>query len=91
MSAPYSIGRTRYGVANVLSTTSGILCLCAIFATASISMMFEFGLPKVSIKIAFVFSCMAFSKAPSSSGSTNVVVIPDESGRVCAKRLYVPP
>ena len=34
MSAPYSIGRTRYGVANVLSTTNGILCACAICAAA---------------------------------------------------------
>ena len=46
ISAPYSIGRTRYGVANVLSTTSGILCSCAIFATVSISTTSEFGLPK---------------------------------------------
>lgn len=30
ISAPCSIGRTRYGVANVLSTISGIPCLCAI-------------------------------------------------------------
>ena len=49
ISAPYSIGLTRYGVANVLSTTSGILCLCAIFARASMSTTSEFGFPSVSI------------------------------------------
>ena len=49
MSAPYSNGRRRYGVANVLSTTSGILCLCAMAATASMSMRFAFGLPTDSM------------------------------------------
>ena len=49
ISAPYSIGLTRYGVANVLSTRSGILCACAIFAIASISTTSELGLPRVSI------------------------------------------
>ncbi len=29
MSAPYSIGRNRMGVATVLSTTSGTPCRCA--------------------------------------------------------------
>ena len=37
ISAPYSIGLTRYGVANVLSTIRGIPASCAIFATLSIS------------------------------------------------------
>ena len=37
-------------------STSGILCLCAIFARASMSTTSEFGFPSVSIKIAFVFS-----------------------------------
>ena len=48
ISAPCSIGRTRYGVANVLSTTSAMPCLCAIFATASISGISLFGFPSVS-------------------------------------------
>ena len=55
-------------------------------ATASISMIFEFGLPKVSIKTALVFSWIAFSKFESSCGSTNVVVTP-YVGSVCASRL----
>jgi O-acetylhomoserine (thiol)-lyase len=38
-----------FGVPNVLSMTSGILCLCAISASASISTTSEFGLPSVSM------------------------------------------
>jgi len=49
ISAPYSIGRIRYGVPNVLSITSGILWACAISAIASISVTSELGLPSVSI------------------------------------------
>ena len=65
-----------YGVANVLSTISGILCLWAISATASISIRLEFGFPSVSKNIAFVLSCIAFSKFSTLSASTNVVVTP---------------
>ena len=61
MSAPYSIGLTRYDVANVLSITNGILCACAIFAIFSISTTSEFGFPSVSINTAFVFSLIADS------------------------------
>ena len=49
ISAPCSIGLIRYGVPNVLSITSGILCACAILAIASISTTSELGLPSVSI------------------------------------------
>ena len=87
MSAPHSSGRTRNGVAKVESTTSGMPWRCAICATASMSIRFEFGLPSVSTKIALVFSVMAASKPPASSGSTNVVVMPAVSGSVCASRL----
>lgn len=59
ISAPYSIGLTRYGVANVLSTIRGIPASCAIFATLSISTTSELGLPSVSICIALVFSLIA--------------------------------
>ena len=55
MSAPHSIGRHRYGVANVLSTISGSSCSCAMAATASMSSTFPAGLPIVSPKNAFVF------------------------------------
>ena len=56
MSAPCSIGLTRYGVANVLSITSGILCACAISAIFSISTTSELGFPNVSINTALVLS-----------------------------------
>ena len=55
MSAPHSIGRHRYGVANVLSTISGSSCSCAIAATVSMSSTFPAGLPIVSPKNALVF------------------------------------
>ena len=61
---------------NVLSIMSGMLWRWAISATASMSMMFELGLPRVSIKTAFVFGRMAFSKFDKSAGSTNVAVTP---------------
>src|ERR1022692_2795499 len=43
MSAPHSIGRHRYGVANVLSTTSGSSRECAMAATVSMSSTFPAG------------------------------------------------
>src|SRR5690606_1153860 len=84
------MGRNRYGEATVLSTISGILFSCATLATDSISMISNLGLPKLSIKIALVFSVMAFRKLSVSFGSTNVVVMPN-LGRVTLNRLYVPP
>ena len=48
ISAPCSIGRIRYGVPKVLSTKTGMPCLCAISAIASISGMSLFGFPSVS-------------------------------------------
>ena len=43
-------------IANVLSTTNGTLCSCAIFAYFSTSTTSEFGFPSVSMNNAFVFS-----------------------------------
>src|SRR5690606_21237208 len=48
------------------------------------------GLPNLSIKIAFVFSLIAFLKLSVSFGSTQVVVM-QILGRVTLNRLYVPP
>ena len=77
ISAPYSNGRIWYGVANVESTTRGILCLCAMSATAWMSMRFAFGLPIDSMRIARVFSRIASSNAEMPFvGSTNVVSMP---------------
>ena len=48
MSAPYSIGRSRIGVATVLSTTSGTPCRCATRASASMSQTLPAGFPTLS-------------------------------------------
>ena len=72
MSAPHSIGRHRYGVANVLSTISGSSWACAMDATVSMSSTFPPGLPIVSPKNAFVFGRTACRQASGSSGSTQV-------------------
>ncbi len=72
MSAPHSIGRHRYGVANVLSTISGISCSCAMAATVSMSSTLPAGLPIVSPKNALVLARTACRHAFGSSGSTQV-------------------
>ena len=72
MSAPHSIGRHRYGVANVLSTISGSSLSCAMAATVSMSSTFPAGLPIVSAKNAFVFGRTACRHASGSSGLTHV-------------------
>ena len=76
MSAPCSIGRIRYGVPNVLSTTTGSPCLCAISAIASRSGISLLGFPNVSRYIAYVFSLIAPSTSSKLLASTNVAVIP---------------
>ncbi len=48
MSAPWSIGLMRYGVAIVLSTISGMPASWAMAATASMSSVSSLGLPTVS-------------------------------------------
>ena len=48
MSAPSSSGRWKYGEANVLSTTSSAWALCAISATAAMSVSRMSGLLGVS-------------------------------------------
>ena len=75
MSAPCSRGLKRYGVAKVLSTTSGTPCLWHISARASMSMRLALGLPMVSTNTALVLSLIAASNLPMGSGcvgSTNV-------------------
>ena len=90
MSAPHSIGRQRYGVANVLSTTSGSSCSCAIAATVSMSSTLPPGLPIVSAKNAFVFGRTACRHASGSSGSTQVTSLPSLRSR-CLNWFTVPP
>ena len=54
MSAPNSIGRSRYGVGTVLSRISASPCRCARSASGRISVMAVFGLATVSAKMARV-------------------------------------
>src|ERR1051325_437710 len=60
-SAPYSIGRSRIGVATVLSTISGTPCRCATSASASMSQMLPAGLPTLSQNTARVLSSISAS------------------------------
>ena len=62
MSAPCSIGLNKYGDGTVLSTISGILCLCATRAISGISTTLAAGFPIDSQKIAFVFLSINFSR-----------------------------
>ena len=90
MSAPHSIGRHRYGVAKVLSTTRGSSCSCAIDARASMSSTLPPGLPIVSPKNAFVFGWTAWRHASGSSGSTQVTSMLSLRSR-CLNWFTVPP
>ena len=58
--APRSRGRWRIGVANVLSTQSGIFAWVASSATAAMSNTFSIGLLGVSIHTSLVFGRSAF-------------------------------
>ena len=70
--APISIGRTRYGVAVVLSMISGMPAASAMSATARTSMIQPPGLAMASPKTARVSSSMAALTASRSSKSTKV-------------------
>ena len=70
MSAPCSIGRMRYGVAIVLSTTNGTPASWARSATAAMSSTSINGLLIVSAKKALVFGRTAARQASRSSGSS---------------------
>ena len=89
-SAPRSSGRHRYGVANVLSTSSGMPASCAIPASAGMSSTSRPGLPIVSPITSRVLGRSAARKPSRSRGLTKVVVMP-KRGSVCASRLIVPP
>ena len=90
MSAPKSSGRQRYGLAKVLSTTSGMPLSCAIFATVSMSSTSIFGLPSVSAKMHLVFGPIALRIASGSPMSTKRALMPIL--RNCTSNwLMVPP
>ena len=68
MSAPWSSGLNRYGVAKVLSTTSGTPWEWHMSASASMSIRLALGFPMGSTKTILVFSLMAASKFPTVPG-----------------------
>src|ERR1700761_4025468 len=76
MSAPWSIGRIRYGVASVLATIRGTPALRATAEIASISVTLPEGLAIDSMKIALVRGVTAFSKLSMSSGSAHATFQP---------------
>ena len=76
MFAPHSNGRHRYGVAKVLSITSGMRFSCAIAATSSNGNTLIRGLPSVSPYRIFVLGRIARRKFSGSAGSTKVTSIP---------------
>jgi hypothetical protein len=74
---PVAQGLARYGVASVLSTTSGMWCSWATDDTPSKSSTSPLGLPSVSAKKALVLGRTAARQASRSSGSsTKVTSIP---------------
>ena len=91
MSAPHSMGRTRYGVATVLSTISGTPASWAIPATVSTSRTSLRGLGIISPKNATVVGRTASRHCWGSSGSATNVVSTPSRGSVCLSRLYEPP
>ena len=76
MSAPYSIGRSKIGVATVLSTISGTPCACATRARASRSQMLPAGFPTLSQKTARVWSSISAAMASGRSDAANRTVTP---------------
>ena len=87
MSAPYSIGRSRIGVATVLSTISGMPWLWATLASASMSQMLPAGLPTLSQKNARVLSSISFSIAAGWSLSAKRTVTPELGQHVREQRV----
>lgn len=90
MSAPHSIGRHRYGVANVLSTISGRSWPWAMDASVWMSRTLPPGLPIVSPKNALVFGRTAAFQASGSSGSAQLSSTFIFRNR-CLNWLTVPP
>ena len=76
MSAPWSSGRHRYGVAKVESTTRGSRCASATVASASRSATAPEGLAITSVYSNLVLSRTAAANAEGSVPSTKVVSMP---------------
>src|ERR1700733_724586 len=89
-SAPSASGDWKYGVQNVLSTTTSWPGADFIAATAAMSMMRSIGLVGVSIQNIFVFGRIAARTASRSVMSTNVELRSKRS-RTRVNSRYVPP
>ena len=83
MSAPKSFARCRYGVATVLSITSGTPARWATAATARTSSTCAIGLVIDSAKNARVSGRTAAAQASASSWSTNVTSMPQSANVSC--------
>ena len=90
MSAPRSSGVCRYGVANVLSTTSRAPAAWAASATAAMSTMFSSGFVGDSIQTSVAPSTWADASVERSSGVTYENRYPFGS-YTCENIRYVPP
>ena len=91
MSAPNSNGRQSIGVAKVLSTMSGMLCLWAKFAYFSMSQTTSVGLVSVSENTRRVLGRTAASSSSAvASGETKVQSMPKRFS-VTPNRFTVPP
>lgn len=82
MSAPCSMGRSRYGVGTVLSAISGTPASWATSATARMSSTLPRGLPSVSANNALVSGRTAARQASMSSGSSTKVTSMPNLGSV---------
>ena len=90
MSAPYSIGRSRIGVATVLSTISGTPCRCAAAAIASMSQMLPAGLPTLSQNTARVSPSISRSMSAAASLAAKRASMPWR-GSTWASSVWVVP
>ena len=82
MSAPYSIGRSRYGVGTVLSTISGTPASRATSATARTSSTLPRGLPSVSANSSLVFGRILERHSSRLSGSSTKLTSMPSFGNV---------
>ncbi|MEG8036085.1 hypothetical protein QP157_12410 [Sphingomonas sp. LR61] len=90
MSAPCSTGRTRYGVARVLSTIRGTPARCAVSATPVMSRTSFFGFGIVSAKNAFVFGRTSRAHSSRSRWSATKSTSMPRRPRFCTSSPLVP-
>ncbi len=91
MSQPNSNGRQSTGVGNVLSMTSGTACLCARFASRSMSQTISAGFAMVSPNTSRVFPSNNLSISSSGISAVKKRASIPSRFKVNANRLIVPP